>query len=112
MAYLAEFIFETFWFLCWSSDAENPPMSFPAVGVSGAVVDCILTRPSDVVDPSPGVAVDWISPGPSNFEVPPRASDVLDPSLGLTGGVLLGRGLPSQGSLVDVERAVIIEGGR
>ena len=35
-----------------------------------------------------------------------------DPSLGLTDGVLLGRGLPSQGSLVDVERAFIIEGGR
>ena len=54
-------------------------------------------------DPSLGVAVDCIPPGPS---------DVVDPSVGLTGGGLLGRGLPSQGSLVDVERAVIIEGGR
>ena len=45
-------------------------------------------------------------------EDPPRALDLVDPSLGLTDGGLLGRGLPSQGSLVDVERAVIIEGGR
>ena len=66
-------------------------------------VDCIPSDPSDAKDPSLGVGVDCIPPGPS---------DVVDPSLGLTGGGLLGRGLPSQGSLVDVERAVIIEGGR
>ena len=40
--------------------------------------------------------------------IPPGSSDVEDPSLGVTDGGILGRGLPSQGSLVDVERAVII----
>ena len=38
----------------------------------------------------------------------PELSDEEDPSLGVTDGGILGRGLPSQGSLVDVERAVII----
>ena len=66
-------------------------------------MDCIPTGRSDMEDPSLGVAVDSIPPGPP---------DVVDSSLGLTGGGLRGRGLPSQGSLVDVERAVIIEGGR
>ena len=65
-------------------------------------MDCIPPRASDVEDPSLGVAVDCIPPGPS---------DVEDPSLGVTDGGLLGRGLPSQGSLVDVERAVIISFG-
>ena len=69
------------------------PNVYPSLGVA---VDCIPPRPSDVEDPSLGVAVDCIPPGPSE----------------LTDGGLLGRGLPSQGSLVDVERAVIIEGGR
>ena len=77
------------------SDREDPTL--------GEAVDCIPPGPSDVVDPSLGVVVDSIPPGPP---------DVVDSSLGLTGGVLLGWGLPSQGSLVDVERAVIIEGGR
>ena len=40
--------------------------------------------------------------------IPPGSSDEEDPSLGVTDGGILGRGLPSQGSLVDVERAVII----
>ena len=42
--------------------------------------------------------------------IPPRPSDVEEPSLGVTDGGMLGRGLPSQGCLVgvDVERAVII----
>ena len=62
-------------------------------------MDCIPPGSSDVEDPSLGVAVDCISPGPS---------DVEDPSLGVTDGGILGRGLPSQGNLVDVERAVII----
>ena len=44
----------------------------------------------------------------------PELSDEEDPSLGVTDGGILGRGLPSQGSLVDVERAIIIsfEDGR
>ena len=49
-------------------------------------------------------------------EFPPLPSDVEEPSLGVTDGGMLGRGLPSQGSLVgvDVERAVsiIFGGGR
>ena len=61
-------------------------------------MDCIPPGPSDVEDPSLGVAVDCIPPGPS---------DVEDPSLGVTDGGVLGRGLSCQGSLVDVERAVI-----
>ena len=77
------------------SDREDPSL--------GVAVDCIPTGPSDREDPSLGVAVDSIPPGPP---------DVVDSSLGLTGGGLLGWGHPSQGSLVDVERAVIIEGGR
>ena len=43
--------------------------------------------------------------------VPPAPSDVEEPSLGVTDGVMLRGGLPSQGSLVDVERAVIISFG-
>ena len=43
--------------------------------------------------------------------IPPGSSDVEDPSLGVTDG---GGGLPCQGCLVDVERAVcnVIEVGR
>ena len=37
--------------------------------------------------------------------------DVNEPSLGVTDGGVLGGGLPSQGSLDDVERAVIISFG-
>ena len=59
------------------------------------------------MDPSVVVAGD---------SIPPAPSDVEDPSLGVTEGGRLGRGLPSQGSLVgvDVERAVsiIFGGGR
>ena len=42
---------------------------------------CIPRGPSDVEDPSLGVAVGCI---------PPRPSDVEDPSLGVTDGGLLG----------------------
>ena len=73
------------------SDVEDPSLA--------VAVDCIPPRPSDVKDPSLGVAVDCI---------PPRPSDVEDPSLDVTDGGFLGRGLPSQGSLVDVKRADII----
>ena len=38
----------------------------------------------------------------------PELSDEEDPSLGVTDGGILGRGLPCQGGLVDVERPVII----
>ena len=38
----------------------------------------------------------------------PELSDEEDPSLGVTDGGMLGRGLPSRGGLVDVERPVII----
>ena len=57
-------------------------------------MDCIPAGPSDREDPSLGAAV--------------------DPSLGLTDGGLLVRGLSSQGSLdvIVVERAVFIDGGR
>ena len=86
----------------------------------------IPPRPSDVEEPSVEVAGDSIPPGPSDVEdpsvvvagdsIPPAPSDVEDPSLGVTDGGMLGRGLPSQGSLVgvDVERAVsiIFGGGR
>ena len=78
-------------------------------------MDCISPGTSDVEDPSLGVAVDCIPPGLSDVSVdcmPPGLSDVSvdcippgPPSLGVTDG---GRGLPSQGSFVDVERAVII----
>ena len=44
--------------------------------------------------------------------IPAGTSVREDPSLGVTDGGLLGRGLPSQGSLVDVERENIIVGGR
>ena len=66
-----------------------PPKSSDVVAVV-----CIPSGPSDKEDPSLGVAVACIPPGPS---------DVEDPSLGVTDGGLLGRGLPSQGSLVDVD---------
>ena len=82
-----------------------PPKSSDVVAVD------IPSGPSDEGDPSLGVAVDCIPPGPSD-EGDPSLGVAEDPSLGLTDGGLLGRGLPSQGSLVDVERAVIIEGGR
>ena len=73
-------------------------------------VDCILSDPLDVKEPSLGVAVNCILPGPSYMEDP-----AVDPSLGLTDGGLVLRGLSSQGSLVVlnvVERAVFIDGGR
>ena len=84
-----------------------PPGPLDVVDFSvGAAVDCIPPGPLDVEDPSLGVAVVCIPPGPSVGE---------DPSLGVTDGGLLGRGLPSQGNLVDVEvdveREVIIGGG-
>ena len=67
----------------------------------------ISPGPSEVEDPSVVVAGD---------SIPPAPTDVEDPSLGVTDGGMLGRGLPSQGSLVgvDVERAVsiIFGGGR
>ena len=68
------------------------------------LVGCVVIIPPESSDV---VAVDCISPGPSD-------SDVEDPSLGVTDGGILGGGLPSQGSFVDVERAVIIsfEDGR
>ena len=46
--------------------------------------------------------------------IPSSPVDVDEPSLGVTDGGMLGGGLPSQGSLVDVERAVISSfgGGR
>ena len=62
------------------------------------LVVCVVIIP---LESSDVVAVDCIPPGSSD-------SDVEDPSLGVTDGGILGRGLPSQGSLVDVERAVII----
>ena len=70
-------------------------------------INSIPPEPSDVEEPSVVVAGD---------STPPAPSDVEDPSLGVTDGGMLGRGLPSQGSLVgvDVERAVsiIFGGGR
>ena len=83
----------------------------PSKSSNVVAVDCIPPGPSVVEDPSLGVAVDCIPSGPSD-EGDPSLGVAEDPSLGLTDGGLLGRGLPSQGSLVDVERAVIIEGGR
>ena len=87
------------------------------------LVDSVMRIPpgtSDVEDPSFGVAVNFIPPELSvvvtGDSIPPAPSDVEDPSLGVTDGGMLGRGLPSQGSLVgvDVERAVsiIFGGGR
>ena len=57
-------------------------------------MDCFPAGPSYMEDPSLGAAV--------------------DPSLGLTDGGLLVRGLSSQGSLdvIVVERAVFTDGGR
>ena len=40
--------------------------------------------------------------------IPPRPSDVEDPSLGVTDGGIIWRGLSSQGRLVDVDREVNI----
>ena len=75
-------------------------------GLSVVVADDSIP-PSDVDEPSLVLAGD---------SVPPAPSDVEEPSLGVTDGGMLGRGLPSQGSLVgvDVERAVsiIFGGGR
>ena len=74
------------------------------VSVTG---DSIPPVPSDEENPSIVVAGD---------SIPPAPSDVEDPSLGVTDGGMLGRGLPSQGSLVgvDVERevSIIFGGGR
>ena len=78
-------------------------------------MDSVPLGTSGLEELSLRVNVDCISPGPSDVGVdcnPPGSSDEEDPSLGVTDGGMLGRGLPSQGSLVDVERAVIIEGGR
>ena len=69
---------------------------------------------SIVVTLSLEVAVDCITDGPSYME-DPSVGAAVDPSLGLTDGGLLVRGLSSQGSLdvVNVvERAVFIDGGR
>ena len=87
------------------------------------LVDSVVRIPlrlSDVEYPSFGIAVDCILSGLSvvvaGDSVPLGPSDVEEPSLGVTDGGMLGRGLPSQGSLieVDVERAVniIFGGGR
>ena len=61
------------------------------------------------------LAVDGISPESSNRSVvlpvegiSPESSDVEDPTRVVTDGGILGRGLPCQGGLVDVERPVII----
>ena len=79
-----------------STDVEDPSLR--------VVMDCIL---SDVKDTLLGVAVDCSSSIPS---------DLVDPSLGLTDGGLLGRGVPSKASLVVfvdvVDREFFIEGGR
>ena len=67
----------------------------------GVVVDFISSSPSDIVDPSLGVAPLCIL----------RPSDMEDPSVGVTDGGLLS----SRDSLVVVsvvERAVVIEDGR
>ena len=68
---------------------------------------------SIVVTPSLEVDVDCIPTGRSDREDPSLGAAV-DPSLGLTDGGLLVRGLSSQGSLVvNVdERAVFIDVGR
>ena len=57
-------------------------------------LDCIPPEPTVVEDPSLGVAVDCFSTRLLVSEDPPRALDLVDPSLGLTDGGLLGRGLP------------------
>ena len=74
----------------------SPESSDPSVGIA---VDGIPPESSDVEDPSVGIAVEGI---------PPESSDVEDPTLGVNDGGILGRGLPCQGGLVDVERPVII----
>ena len=48
----------------------------------------------------------WL--GVAKVCIPPRPSDVEDPSLGVTDGGIIWRGLSSQGSLVDVDREVNI----
>ena len=65
----------------------------------------------DIEDPSLEVAVDCISTEPSDME-DPSLGVAIDPSLGLTDGGLLGRGLSSQGSLAAVDVVIIIVGGR
>ena len=76
-------------------------------------MDCIPTRPSYMEDPSLGVAVDCIPTGRADSE-DPSLGVAVDPSLGLTDGGLVLRGLSSQGSLdvIVVERAVFTDGGR
>ena len=49
-----------------------------------------------------------INPELSDVENPSESSDEEDPTLEVTDGGKLGRGLPCQGGLVDVERPVII----
>ena len=49
-----------------------------------------------------------INPELSDVENPSESSDEEDPTLEVTDGGILGRGLPCQGGLVDVERPVII----
>ena len=79
----------------------------------GVSSDCTPPGPSDVENPLVGVALDFISTGPSDKE-DPSLGVAVDPSLGLTDGGLLGRGLSSQGSLdvIVVERAVFVDGDR
>ena len=89
------------------------------------LVDCVVAiNPelsdvlADVEDPSVVLAVKGISPESSDVEdtsvvlpvegFSPESSDVEDPTRGVTDGGILGRGLPCQGGLVDVERPVII----
>ena len=74
-------------------------------------VDCIPSGRSNREDPSLGVAVDFIPTGRSDME-DPSLGVAIDPSLGLTDGGLLGRGLSSQGSLAAVDVVIIIVGGR
>ena len=83
-------------------------MSDPLLGVS---LDCTPPGPSEVENPLVGVALDCISTEPSDME-DPSLGVAIDPSLGLTDGGLLGRGLSSQGSLAAVDVVIIIVGGR
>ena len=80
------------------------------------LVDCVVAiNPelsdvlADVEDPSVVLAVKGISPESSDVEdTSVVLPDVEDPTRGVTDGGILGRGLPCQGGLVDVERPVII----
>ena len=74
-------------------------------------MDCTPPGPSDVENQLVGVALDCVSNEPSDME-DPSLGVAIDPSLGLTDGGLLGRGLFSQGSLAAVDVVIIIVGGR